>query len=410
MVRLLLLQAVIVPLSCNAVALYTHRKATIKEQPVPPLHHLIRSVSQQTPLLLDEVDPKTVADLKSFIDAHGGSASIVMMGDSTISSMNDYLLGVMSKTRLVHAANDRGQAVRFPPDMPAAVQNGDQWATDVGNGLKLQRTVIGRAKAAHSAIHSWNCTWSGGMETYLTTSGSLKGLVVHHWGFIPEWGNACWDTCYAQAIKELKPDAMLWNVGLHLLNYKFDQTTCEKRNIPGKRNCDDYSTMVTKGMTQLSEFVPTLVWKTTNYLCEPLQVKHFPLVASKLSMWNDMSQRAALETICTKTCPVYAGLKCGDWVMTSNNTQRLYSDSMAAVEKVKDDLQLGKHGKHDKHDKPVKHDKRIRTLDAFTATKSCCEAGCEGKTEDGEHYAGMDKDFIADLAALVAHGKHAKRE
>jgi len=336
---------------------------------------------------------KTVADLQAFIKAHGGSASIVLMGDSTVSGMVSDLLdiapGVLSQTEMVHVTNDRPKGVKFHSKMPI-VMPGDEWFLPEALDDPMTKSVIERSQAAVKALHSKNCTWSGGVETFVTTSGDLKGMVVHHWGFIPEYGDSCWDSCYAEAVKALQPNAMMWNIGFHLLNHDFKQSTCTTRHNPSKRHCGDYGKMVTMAMTELSAVVPMLMWRTTNFLCEPLQVKAFPIVESAMVQWNDMSQRELLENNCHADCPEYKGLNCGDWVMSANTTQRMYWASMAVVEKLKDNL---------------KHGNRVHVLDGFKATKNCCERGCEEETADGEHYRGLDKDLIQDLAALLVHGE-----
>ena len=51
--------------------------------------------------------------------------------------------------------------------------------------------VIDRALAATRVLHEKQCTWTGGMETYLFHGWPLKDLAVYSWALIPDGDMMC---------------------------------------------------------------------------------------------------------------------------------------------------------------------------------------------------------------------------
>merc|ERR1719468_751983 len=96
---------------------------------------------------------------------------------------------------------------------------------------------------------------------------------------------------------------MVWNVGLHTLNEKFDVDTCEKRASHSESFCNDYEGMVAAGTRELSLVVPTLIWKTTNYVCDSkLQgLGRVPFA----SEWTNQKTRMSLEAQCHTNCTAF---------------------------------------------------------------------------------------------------------
>lgn len=328
-------------------------------------------------------------NLQSFIAGSGGSASLVLMGDSTVSGMvNDFVnftdaiapgFKHGSEVWNTYVSNDRPKSIHHGLGW---VHTGEEWVDPEAEGHPVAKEHVKLAQAATKALHAKGCKWGGGLDTYVF-GGDLEGLVVHSWGFLPEYSEACWDSCFTDAMAALKPSAVMWNIGFHLLNHDFKKSTCEVRHNPTKLKCGDYKEMVTTGMTELASVVPQVVWRTTNWLCEAKVVESKPFLEHDLNKWKDPSSASWLEKQCQKDCPQYGSLSsCRDWLFDATTTERLYTESMDAI------AQLPKKG--------------IHVLDAFKQTKDCCGAGCDAGTWDGEHYRGLDRDLVRGLAAILS--------
>jgi hypothetical protein len=196
------------------------------------------------------------------------------------------------------------------------------------------------------------------------------------------------------AMGELKPTAVLWNIGFHLLNHDFKPTVCRQRYNPTKKNCGDYKQMVKLATSQmLGAGIESVVWKATNYLCEDRQVVGFPKTKEALLKWHVEEDRPALERACRKECPQYdaAGLTCYDWFFDAHTTERLFAESQDALTELRAEVGGG-----------------IYMLDSFNLSKNCCDRGCEEETTDGEHYAGLDSQLLVEFAKILAD--HPKQE
>eukprot|EP00928_Gymnodinium_smaydae_P070130 TRINITY_DN54056_c0_g1_i1.p1 TRINITY_DN54056_c0_g1~~TRINITY_DN54056_c0_g1_i1.p1 ORF type:complete len:379 (-),score=91.06 TRINITY_DN54056_c0_g1_i1:43-1179(-) len=319
-----------------------------------------------------------------------GWASLVLMGDSTVNGALTELLKLVGAG--CSSENDNCKNVYLGNDMEKAmrrkvwVQSGGEWFEPTAMDSKVSRLAVERSQAATAALHARNCSWSGRLETYVLNKAPLDGLVVYFWGYLPELGNACWDACMTEAMAALRPSAMMWNIGFHLLQREFDKWTCERRHPFAKKNCGNYEQMVSTGMRELAGVVPKVVWRTTNWLCEKTNLMRIPYGRETLAKWHDPLQRQLLEEECHRSCPGFgAEERCGDWLFDSRATERLYNESMSAIRSLS-----GTAG--------------IHVLDAFKTTRDCCERGggvCKASW-DGEHYDGLDRDLLLQLAHILA--------
>lgn len=336
-------------------------------------------------------------DVQSFVQSTpGGNASIVLFGDSTMAGLARGLLNVSDEVvdsmELVFVANGRPKrsSYRFFK-WNIKVPSGKEFVT-VNETVRRDPLINRAIMNSQNAINMlWlrDCKSGGGLETYVLRSGPYKNLVVYHWPFIPEYTDFCWEECVTNAMKALQPTAVVWNVGFHLLNHDFSASVCKQRYNPTKKNCGNYQEMVSLATnSMLQSGIPNVVWKTTNWLCEKRQTVGFPSTAKGLEKWHDEAKRPLLEQWCKRDCPQYAeaGLdSCYDWFFDARASHRMYNESMEALAQIKTKATSG-----------------IHVLDAFQKTKSCCEAGCEEETQDGEHYDGLDNDLAARLVGMLS--------
>jgi len=353
--------------------------------------------SERTPMTMAERF-QSIKDIQKFIaDSPEGFATLVLMGDSTMSGITTELLNITSSSpgdpgciyELIYVSNDRARSVNYGCNRGCGgVPPGGEWLLESAlTGDMAQKTAY-RAKASTKALHDKGCKSGGGLETYIFRTGPFKGLVVHHWGFLPEYTDFCWDHCMTEAMAALKPQAVLWNIGLHLLNHDFKPSVCKVRKNPTKTNCGDYKDMVklaTRSM--LSSGIESVVWKSTNWLCEDIQSEGFPQTKQALMTWHDEAQRPALEKSCHEDCPEYKNLSlpCYEWFMDAHTSTRMYRESNQGLAELRAEFDQGVH-----------------LLDAYTVTKECCDADCHIQTDDGEHYTGLDKDLVLGLTSVLA--------
>lgn len=334
--------------------------------------------------------------LIAVLDAHatGSQGPAVLMGDSTMSGVVEELTTIADgegrASEVIYVSNDRPKRVLYGCNADCGgVPAGGEWKADpdVLNDVMTQLTVK-RAENSTKALHSQGCQSGGGLETYAFRSGPFKNLVIHHWGFLPEYTDFCWKPCMTNAMAALKPTAVVWNIGFHLLNHDFKPSVCETRYNPTKTGCGDYKNMVHTATKQMiSAGIGNVVWKHTNWLCEDRQKEGFPLTADSLDKWNNRTNRAALEKQCEIDCPKYAaaGMTCYDWFFNAETTTRMYLQSKAALKTLRDEF----------------GSEAVREVDSYRMTKECCSGGCKEETEDGEHYMGLDSAVALELARVL---------
>jgi len=367
----------------------------------PPYYSQLRQQRTNLTALISELDTETVIqDMQSFIQQSResfGFATLVLMGDSTVAGATSELLRLTEEidraAELVYVSNDRGRAVHYA----GYVKPGGEWVNESSLTDDMATHTVKRAQASTEALHAKGCKSGGGLETYVYRSGPFKDLVVHHWGFLPEYTDFCWDSCMTDAMAALKPEAVMWNIGFHLLNHDFSPAVCSIRHNPTKKNCGNHKEMIKEGSRgMLNAGVRYVIWKHTNYLCEARQNNGFPATVEAMKKWHDEPQRPKLEEECKEACPDYSnnGLKCYDWFFDAHTTERFYKEANAAIADVEHEITSGelKGGS-------------IHSLDAFQLTKSCCDKGCESETDDGEHYTGVDPHIMAHLASILGRRK-----
>lgn len=187
----------------------------------------------------------------------------------------------------------------------------------------------------------------------------------------------------------------MWNIGLHLLNEHFDTETCvtKGRDSHGQPNCGDYEQLVHMGMSQLSAVVPTLVWKTTNAICEHKMMESPEGPGEDLVKWKELSTREGMEAKCKSECTFFDDSEsCYDWLMAKNTTTSMHQTSVKVVSRIRDEASHSK----------------IHILDAFKVTERCCDSGCPD-TGDGMHYInGTDAHLMEELTNMIAYDEQAR--
>mmetsp|Transcript_73666 Transcript_73666/g.204828 ORF Transcript_73666/g.204828 Transcript_73666/m.204828 type:complete len:401 (+) Transcript_73666:105-1307(+) len=349
------------------------------------------------PTAAEAFSRETIKSLQAFIKkSPDGIASIAIMGDSTMMDFADeltHVTGTMFNTSSldgpfrVHLSNDRPKSI-WTGKGRNFVRPFETWNdTDFLTGPKSSvqsRTAIMRAQAATGVLYGKNCTWGGGIYTSVWADGPLKGLILYQWGFIPEYLDSCWGPCYKEAMQAMQPTAVFWNVGVHLLSKTMDAETCERRYSPSKPFCGDYGQLVKTATMDFLAVVPTVIFKTTNYICD--EFERSAKVRQTFVEWQDVDKVEALEKQCAKDCPSFAGLKCRDWLMDSQTSERLHRESMSEIRKLQ-----------------RKHN-NLHVIDAFETTRRCCEKGCDS-TKDGVHYHRLDPFLVNMTSAILANAK-----
>lgn len=351
----------------------------------------------------EEQQQEAINDIQAFVGKESRKeeefATLVLFGDSTMAGVVAELLnltaGINKEMELIYVSNDRARRVRYGcNEACGGVPPGGEWHNETAITDLISRETLARAKASTEALHSQGCKSGGGLETYIFRQGPYKNLVIHHWGFLPEYAEMCWQPCITDAMKALKPTAVVWNIGFHLLNHDFTPLVCSVRHNPANPGCGNYKQMVkdaTSGMLEAG--TKQIIWKHTNWVCEPRQIARFPQTEMGLLKWQQQDQLQAHEKTCKEECPQYdeAGLTCYDWFFDAHASERMYGEAAEALAEVRAALA------------PEKKD-AVLELDAFAVTKACCEGerACEEETEDGEHYAGLDSSLAKQLTSMLA--------
>lgn len=345
-----------------------------------------------------DMQQETIKDIQAFVaSSEEEFATLVLFGDSTMAGVTTELLNLTDEINnameLIYVSNDRQKRVRYGcNEACGGVPPGGDWSNDSALTDFISKETIARARASTEALHAKGCKSGGGLETYIFRQGPYRNLVVHHWGFLPEYAGMCWQDCMNDAMQALKPTAVVWNIGFHLLNHDFSPSVCEQRHNPTKPGCGDYELMVkmaTEGM--LDAGVKQVVWKHTNHVCEARQIIGFPKTEQGLKKWHKKGALAHLEQTCAKECPQFAkaGMKCYDWFFDAHASERMYSDATRALAEVR------------AFAKTREHKDAVLELDAYMTTKECCDAGCEEATDDGEHYAGLDASLAKEITSML---------
>merc|ERR1719238_2310169 len=105
---------------------------------------------------------------------------------------------VQDSMEILYVSNDRAQKVRYGcNEACGGVPPGGEWKDETKITDDMTRLTVERAEASTRALHDASCNSGGGLETYIFRSGPYKDLVVHHWGFLPEYAQYCWKKCIA---------------------------------------------------------------------------------------------------------------------------------------------------------------------------------------------------------------------
>eukprot|EP00928_Gymnodinium_smaydae_P088376 TRINITY_DN72474_c0_g1_i1.p2 TRINITY_DN72474_c0_g1~~TRINITY_DN72474_c0_g1_i1.p2 ORF type:complete len:425 (+),score=129.29 TRINITY_DN72474_c0_g1_i1:74-1276(+) len=358
-------------------------------------HEFVASHASTLHGMSQDEQQQTFSNLQRFVASQDNFASLVLFGDSTMAGVVTEILNISQEVQdtmeLIYVSNDRLKRVRYGCDEACGgVPPGGEWNNESAMTDVFSKAVLKRAEASTAALHASDCKSGGGLETYIFRAGPYKNLVVHHWGFLPEYSGFCWQPCMDEAMAALKPTAVVWNVGFHLLNHDFTPSICNQRHNPVKPGCGNYKEMVKMGTTGMLEAgVKQVIWKHTNWVCEKRQIAGFPKTAKGLRKWHKKGALMKLERACASDCPQYkeAGLKCYDWFFDAHASARMYRQALLALREVR-------------AERPDDADS-ILELDAFKASKDCCAAGCEAQTDDGEHYAGLDAGLAVQLADML---------
>lgn len=342
--------------------------------------------------MAEEQRAETMSHVKKFIkQAPEGFATLVLMGDSTMSGLVTELLNISWEVKdtqeILYVSNDRKTSVRYGCNAECGgVPPGGEWHDEALMTDSVAKTIVERSRASTEALHSKGCNSGGGLETYIFRSGPYKNFVLHHWGFLPEYADYCWKSCMVDAMAALKPTVVVWNTGFHLLNHDFNPSVCRQRSNPTKPLCGDYKSLVKLATHQMLQAgVQTVVWKHTNWVCESRQMDGFPKTKEALLRWGNTTDIPKLEEQCQKDCPQYEGMSCRDWFFNARTSKRMYKEASEGLELVRAQWDQG----------------RVLELDAYNPTRECCDRGCEAETDDGEHYAGLDSELTQQLMRIL---------
>jgi len=212
---------------------------------------------------------------------------------------------------------------------------------------------------------------------YTSQFGGPLGLTMHRIGLhskLPD-DAGCFDPCLAKAVGALKPGAVVWNFGLHLMHIYPLRQCIAKPNALNYHNCGTYSSLVSQSASMLKEVAPQLVWRTTNAICEE---KYDLKTQSLLNEWHDATRGAELEEECQQACQLGDDRRCADELGDARGAQLEWQWSVDALAEVSEDIKI---------------------LDAFKMTDGRCDM-----TQDGEHYAPLSYEEVDVLAKILVQG------
>lgn len=307
----------------------------------------------------------TIRELQVFLQAQPDKmASVLLIGDSTVRGMAEKLVNLTEISKVYRASDMLHYSNEHLDDK---VQEGTL-------SHKAQLTAM----RGYRALHDQNCTVSGALEA--TVFGApLEGLVLYHWEFIPEYSDACYKPCLVDAAEAMKPTAVMWNVGLHLLSVNYDAKACAREHGKnhGKLHCNDYESLVAMGVNGLAPTSNKFVFRTTNSVC-------WDKIGNKPD-WHDQTKRRELEETCHRECPDFSETDhCYDWLLDEHSTALQYRQAMRSVDQ--EILAAQADGSRSVH-----------VLDAYAASHQNCDA-----TSDGVHFTALDGQLVHDLAKILA--------
>lgn len=283
-----------------------------------------------------------LADLQAFVAGTGvENPALVMIGDSTI-------IGLQAHMREIFH---------------------DEEGWNKGTLPEEAATILANPDCPHAAPRS-------GGTLYTSVFGPPLNFTLHRIGIHSRLNDdaGCFDDCLVEAVRALKPSAVVYNFGLHLMHL-FPRHTCVQAPGTGEmyHNCGDYGALVESSARALMDVTPLLVWRTTNSICEDKLSEPEQRI---LADWHNPAKVDALEQKCQDTCKLGDDRSCSDELIDAHSASRQRDISLDAIAQVSD---------------------KIAIFDAWQWSQGKCDL-----TDDGKHYFGHQDQELAELVTLLA--------
>lgn len=188
----------------------------------------------------------------------------------------------------------------------------------------------------------------------------------------------CLEKKHVEVVKNERPSVVVWNLGLHLLHLHPARTCKTHHREVGMRHCGEYGDAVQKTAINLWKSAPnaTLIWQTTNAVCEDKFVADYEQVIAK---WHSNVTRGAMIKQCRKECATFRSKErnCEDELFDRESTRRQRDLSLRVLRTL-----------------PF----AVKILDAFNITDDHCELTNFG---DGRHYPYLISDVAQALLRII---------
>ncbi len=191
----------------------------------------------------------------------------------------------------------------------------------------------------------------------------------------------CLEAAHVLALSESRPDAVVWNIGLHLLHfhpYRPCSDAPAQSHFNGFTECGPYEHVVRKSVARIHAAVPdaALIWKTTNAICDAQFRDNYQ---RSVFQWHNNVTRPKMIAKCERECEVFQSRdrKCEDEIFDRFATARQANISRAVIARL-----------------PFK----VGFLDSFAITDGHCN---ETGVTDGRHYAPLRPQILSALLAII---------
>lgn len=188
----------------------------------------------------------------------------------------------------------------------------------------------------------------------------------------------CLESKHLLALKETKPEAVLWNLGLHLLHLHPARPCRARSKEVGIKECGNYSHVVRSSAEAIHDAAPdaVLVWKTTNAICEERFVGAY---RDAVKAWHSNRTRQVMVDKCRRECSMFrsGGRRCEEEIFDRASTKRQHAISA----QVLGDLPFS-----------------VAILDAYNITDGQCDMTA---VRDGRHYPRLTERMVKELKLLL---------
>jgi len=361
----------------------------------------------------DDMDEHLAAqlmqDLQVFHDAYsslGKPAVLTLMGDSTMVGLNFPLMQMLTKRiedhyrmtiRLDCDPQQKTDGACKPKSLNAIDIYPDLKKTATEDQFNAISAVTARLNAAAASLpkdqvfffkptnKTRESHWGGGFYSTIFFGPFQNGIVVNLWAFTPELARNCWHPKFTRALSALSTDAVVWNIGLHLMHLH-PARTC-KPTDPAEEtywNCQaQYDEVVEDTLKQLMTVADFAIFKTTNYICERNFITKW---TSAVMSWS--SSEAAMEAQCQADCHLdQTGRSCKDELMTAHGATVQHDLGMEAWKRVRNDEK-----------------QKLAVLDAFNETVGQCD-----DAPDGRHFKNANFRLLRQMMEMLRRRAVSKK-